>query len=133
MTEKKKILLVEDEALIALNEIRVLEEHGFETLHVCDAESAIDTVNESTVDLILMDIDLGPDRIDGTRAAEAILDRHEVPIVFLTSHAEREIVEKVKGITRYGYILKDSGEFVLIETITMALEYSRRTDALNPL
>lgn len=40
--------------------------------------------------------------------------------IFLTSHNEKAFVEKVKSITNYGYIIKNSGEFVLVESITMA-------------
>ena len=55
-----------------------------------------------------------------------------MPIVFLTSHAERETVERVRGITRYGYVVKDSGDFVLQSSIEMAFELfgaHRRTEA----
>jgi CheY-like chemotaxis protein len=68
-----------------------------------------------------MDIDLGSG-IDGTEAAQIILEHKNLPIVFLTSHREKEVVEKVKGISRYGYVLKNSGEFVLVEAVTMAFE-----------
>jgi hypothetical protein len=37
-------------------------------------------------------------------------------------HSEKDIVDRVKGITRYGYVLKNSGEFILIESIAMACE-----------
>ena len=60
--------------------------------------------------------------MDGTVAAEIILKDHDIPIIFHTSHAEKEMVEKVKGITRYGYVLKNAGEFVLLESIQMAFE-----------
>lgn len=68
-----------------------------------------------------MDIDLGRG-IDGTEAATRILEQRRVPIVFLTSHAEREVVDRVKGITRYGYVVKNSGPFVLVESVHMGLE-----------
>lgn len=117
-----RILLVEDEAIVALDEARVLKAHGFDVVRAPSGEVAIEqAVNDSSIDLILMDIDLGT-AMDGTEAAAAILAVREVPIIFLTNHSEREIVEKVKGITRYGYVLKSSGEFVLIEAITMGLE-----------
>jgi PAS domain S-box-containing protein len=118
--EKKTILLVEDEALIAMDEAQTLENHGFEVIIVYTAEEAIATVNESSIDLILMDLDFGKGRMDGTEAATHILEKHDLPIVFLTSHAEKEYVNKVKNITGSGYILKNSGEFVLIESINMA-------------
>ncbi|MFW5807198.1 MAG: PAS domain S-box protein, partial [Spirochaetota bacterium] len=59
---------------------------------------------------------------DGTEAAERILAEVNVPVVFLTSHTEREYVDRVRDITSYGYVAKHSGEFVLIESIRMALQ-----------
>lgn len=123
--DKKTILLVEDEALIAINEAALLEKHGFEVITAYNAEKAIKTVQENNIDLILMDIDLGKGKMDGNEAAEIILGEQELPIVFLTSHTEKEMVDKVKGITRYGYVLKNCGEFVLIESINMAFELFR--------
>mgnify|MGYP006293823645 FL=1 len=124
-TPAKTILLVEDEAIIALKESAVLKKYGFAVMTVHSAGKAVRAVSEHTIDLILMDIDLGEGEMDGTQAAEQILRDHQLPIVFVTSHSEQEMVEKVKGITRYGYVLKNAGEFVLIEAITMAFELFR--------
>jgi PAS domain S-box-containing protein len=118
----KTILLVEDEAPIAMNEAQMLGKHGFEVITAYNGKKAIDKVNANSIDLILMDIDLGPGKMDGTEAAQVILKEYDLPIVFLTSHAEKEMVDKVKSITNYGYILKNSGEFVIIESINMAFE-----------
>src|SRR6056297_1776019 len=99
----KKILLVEDEALIAMSEARMLKKHGFEVNVVYSGEQSIDKVNaDPSIELILMDIDLGRG-IDGTEAAEQILEQHDLPIVFLSSHTEPQVVEKTEGITSYGY------------------------------
>lgn len=118
----RNLLLVEDEALIAMNESALLEKHGYNVIPVYSGEAALRVVAEQPVDLVLMDIDLGDKKMDGTETAQKILAAHEVPMVFLTSHSEREMVEKVKGITRYGYVLKSAGEFVLLESIAMAFE-----------
>jgi PAS domain S-box-containing protein len=113
---------VEDEVLIAMDEAQTIKKHGYEVITAHTGEKAIEMVEQDPdISLILMDIDLGKG-IDGTQAAKAILEKHEIPIVFLTSHTEREYVDKVKQITRYGYVLKNSGEFVLIESINMAFE-----------
>ncbi len=118
----KKILIVEDEAVIAMNTARLIARHGYESRTAFSGEAAITAVDaEPDISLVLMDIDLGRG-IDGTQTAERILDRYQIPIVFLTSHSEKEMVEKVRGITRYGYVLKSSGEFVLMEAIHMAFE-----------
>lgn len=114
------ILLVEDENLIALNETRTIHKHGYEVRRASTGEEAVEIVeNDPQITLVLMDIDLG-EGIDGTEAAERILEIQEVPIVFLTGHSEKEYVDRVKEISDYGYVLKNSGEFVLIESIKNA-------------
>ncbi|MFW6213499.1 MAG: PAS domain S-box protein [Spirochaetota bacterium] len=116
----KKILLVEDEAIIALSETQMLKRHGYEVVTVHEGQTAIEVADaDSSISLVLMDIDLGPG-IDGTEAAQTILERHDLPIVFLSSHTEPEVVEKTECITSYGYILKNSGETVLLTSIRMA-------------
>lgn len=115
-----KILLVEDEALIALDEARMLERHGYETVTAYGGEQAIELVdNTPDISLVLMDIDLGAG-MDGTEAAAAILDKHELPVVFLTNHTEEEYVKRVEEITSYGIVQKASGEFFIIQAIKMA-------------
>lgn len=116
----KTILLVEDEALIAMNEKALLEKHGYNLLVAYRAEQAIEIAVNKGVDLILMDIDLGEGKMDGTEAAEFILNKKDIPIVFLSSHTDPDIVERTEGITSYGYIVKDSGETVLIASLHMA-------------
>ena len=119
---QRRLLLVEDEAVIALQQRRTLEKNGF-AVQVChngpDAVAA--ACGDPDLDLVLMDIDLGAG-MDGTEAARRILLERELPIVFLTSHTEREYVERVEAITRYGYVVKHAGEFVLIQSIKMAFE-----------
>ncbi len=124
MTNKnrKKILLVEDEIITARVTSNTFERNGFHVITAPSGEIALETIDiNPDVELVLMDIDLGSG-IDGTETARRLLDRHNVPVVFHTSHSEKEMVDSVKGITRYGYVLKNSGEFVLIEAINMALD-----------
>jgi PAS domain S-box-containing protein len=119
---RKTLLLVEDEAVIALDEAVTLESFGYRVLTAAGGAEAVETaLRNEEIDLILMDIDLGRG-IDGTEAARRILEKRSVPIVFLTSHAEREMVERVCGLTRYGYVLKNAGEFVLRSSIEMAFD-----------
>jgi PAS domain S-box-containing protein len=118
----KTILLVEDEALIALAEAATIRRSGYEVITAYSGEAAVRQALDGTVvSLVLMDIDLGKG-IDGTDAARRILAERDMPIVFLTSHSERDMVEKVRGITHYGYVIKDSGDFVLQSSIEMAFE-----------
>ena len=118
----RTLLLVEDEAIIAAAEKQRLEAAGYRVSTACNGEDAVALVRRGeVVDLVLMDIDLGPG-IDGTGAAQEILSIKDIPIIFLTSHSEKEMVERVRRITRYGYVLKNSGDFVLHSSIEMAFE-----------
>ncbi len=118
--EKKTILLVEDEPFIAMKEASTLEKFGYNVIMANTGEKALsiflDTLN---IDLVLMDIDLGKG-MDGTQAAAIILGNRDVPLIFLSSHTERHIVDKTEGISSYGYIVKNTGETVLIASIKMA-------------
>lgn len=117
---ERTLLLVEDEAIIALNQREQLERHGFAVVVASSGAAAVDTLRrDPSIDLVLMDIDLGPG-MDGTAAAREILALRSVPIVFLTSHGDPEYVNRVREITSFGYVLKSSGEFVLVQSIEMA-------------
>ncbi len=117
-----RLLLVEDDALIAMNEKMQLQKIGYSVDHVLTGEAAVTVAlnSDSRPDLVLMDIDLGKG-IDGTQAAEQILNERDMPVVFLSSHTEPEVVEKTEEITSYGYVVKNSGITVLDASIKMAL------------
>ncbi|MBK7057785.1 MAG: PAS domain S-box protein [Leptospiraceae bacterium] len=117
----KTILLVEDEIIIAMMELKLLEKEGYRVIHAANGEEAIDIVNNSPIDLILMDIDLGKG-MDGTETAREILRTHNLPIVFLSSRTEKDIVQKTEVITSYGYIMKNSGIIVMDASIKMAFK-----------
>jgi PAS domain S-box-containing protein len=117
---KKTILLVEDETLIALQEQALLQEYGYTVMIVNSGEKAVAIMREqNTIDIILMDIDLGKG-MDGTEAAGLILKDKDIPIVFLSSHIESAIVKKTETISSYGYIIKNSNITILDASIKMA-------------
>ncbi len=117
---RKTLLLVEDERIVALGEKKTLERHGYQVVLVFTGEEAVETVDRTPeVDLVLMDIDLGSD-IDGTDAARRILEKHDLPIVFLSGRTDTDTVEKTEGITSYGFIDKSSGPAVLSAAVKMA-------------
>jgi PAS domain S-box-containing protein len=131
---RKTILLVEDEAILAMTEKMQLEKYGYAVKTVNTGEKAIEAVKTiPEIDLVLMDINLG-DGIDGTEAAEIILKDHDIPIVFVSSHTEREVVEKTEKITSYGYVVKNSSMTVLDASIKMAFKlYLAKEDIRNHL
>lgn len=119
---KKLALLVEDDPIIALDERYHLESYGYAVIVARDGEKAIAAFRaEPGIDIVLMDIDLGPG-IDGTQAAQAMLAERKIPVVFLSSHTERELVERTESITSYGYVVKNSGITVLDASMKMAFK-----------
>ena len=125
----KRILLVEDEAVLALSEAEILKKKGYEVVTAYSGEESIEAVkSDPEISLILMDINLG-EGMDGTEAAENILKERDLPVVFLTSHSEKSYVDKAAEIVNYGYVLKSSGEYVLFESIRRAYRlYDHESD-----
>ena len=122
MTEiKKNILIVEDNVSVALMEKSWLRAEGYNVLHVTTGEQAVEIVNlkNESIDLILMDIDLGSG-MDGADTAGKILDNNDMPILFLSSHNEDSIVKKAAAIPSYGYVYKDNKGTILLASIEMA-------------
>jgi CheY-like chemotaxis protein len=120
---RKRIPPVEDEAIIAIATCRELERLGYETDHATTGEEAIAARLDSPPDLVPMDIDLGAG-MDGATAAEPILASRDIPIVFLSSHAEPAIVERTERVADYGYVAKHSGIAILNASIRMAFRLS---------
>lgn len=129
---QKSILLVEDEAIIAMNTAAMLRKEGYWVELAYNGSQAIEKVKAApgTIDLILMDINLDPG-MDGTKTAQEILKEHNIPILFLSSHTEPKIVEKTEKITSYGYVVKNSGITVLAASIKMAFKLHAAHQALQ--
>lgn len=119
---RQTILLVEDEVLLAMATANKIKYFGYDVMMAHSGEDAVKlALEDKCISLILMDVNLGGE-IDGPEAATQILAVRHLPIVFLTSHTEEEYVTRVKEITRYGYVVKHSGDFVLKSSIEMAFE-----------
>jgi len=118
----KKLLVVEDEIITALAESALLKNNGYEVQAVSNGEQAVEAVKRNDqIDLVLIDLNLGAG-INGAETSKKILEIRELPIVFLTSYTGKEIVDQVRHITRYGYVIKGSGEYLLLSSIEMAIE-----------
>jgi two-component system, response regulator PdtaR len=117
----ERILLVEDERIVALSEARRLEDRGYSVTAAASGEEAIELLERGlSPDVVLMDLDLGPG-IGGDDAAEAILDRWELPIVFLSSFGRQVIEDRVRGINHCGCVLKGSSDSILVSSIEAAI------------
>jgi diguanylate cyclase (GGDEF)-like protein/PAS domain S-box-containing protein len=118
----KKILIVEDSRLNAQITSDILSKYGYKTEMVRTGEEAVEKARSSQgPDLILMDIEL-EGKIDGIDTARIIQQSKDIPILFLTANTNKEIMEKIRSVTGYGYVLKGADEYVLVSTVEMALK-----------
>ncbi len=118
---KEKILIVEDEKVIALDIQRRLERYDYIVVGMAgEGAEAIALVEESRPDLVLMDIEL-PGAMNGIEAAKRIRAAHGTPVIFLTAYSEPSLIEQAKSAEPFGYILKPFKERELLTTIDIAL------------
>jgi class 3 adenylate cyclase len=125
MIGKTKILIVEDEDIIALDIKRVLENLGYEvTSFVGKGIEAIKKTEQEKPDLILMDIMLA-DGLSGIETAEIIKGKFDVPIVFLTALTDEETLQRAKLTEPGAYLLKPFDERGLHSAIEIAIHKFR--------
>ncbi|MFH1982114.1 MAG: response regulator [Pseudomonadota bacterium] len=126
-----RILVAEDEAIIALDLKEKLETLGYTVVDVAaSGEDACTLADKHRPDLVLMDI-MMPGRMDGTAAATCIRERFSIPSVYLTAFATDAVVARAKTAGAYGYIIKPFSQNQLKATIDIALTRSRLDQALR--
>lgn len=116
-----KILVVEDEPLIALDIKRRLLRLGYEVVEISNsAETAWQAIAQFNPDLVLMDVQLEGE-INGIQTANYIRTQYNIPIVFLTAHADEVTLNQAKLTRPFGYIVKPFENHDLSTTIEIAL------------
>lgn len=122
---KPKIMVVEDEFIVATSIQKALVNLGYEVPAVVSTgKAAIKKALDIKPDLVLMDIVLKSD-MDGITAARQIHHHFNIPIVYLTAYANKEILEDAKITEPYGYLVKPYNEKDLKTTIAMALHKAK--------
>lgn len=119
---KVRILIVEDEILLAKDIQNRLEDCNYEIVGIAPsvdkALALISTIPE--IDIILLDITLKGDK-DGIHLAQIINEKYEIPFIFLTSHADSDMVNRAKAVKPYAYILKPFNDLQVSIAIDVAL------------
>ncbi len=118
---KIKVLIVEDERLIAENSAIILERLGYEVGKICsNSQAALAEIRENRPDIVLIDILLQGEH-DGITFAETLRYEHDIPFVFVTATSDESILNRAKVTSPYGYIIKPFNEKDLHSNIEMAL------------
>lgn len=118
----RKILIVEDDRLIALDYEVSLEKLGFVITSIVDTgEDAIEHAATEKPDLVLMDISL-KSKMDGVEAASVIYSQLRIPVIFVTAFSEAKLIERAKKTGSFGFLLKPFNRTELYVMIEMALD-----------
>ena len=117
----ERILIVEDEKIIALDLQRRLERFGYSVIGMAsDGAEAVTAAREGRPDIILMDIMLAG-AMDGIEAAKQVRAELGIPVIFLTAYTDERTLDRAKEVEPFGYILKPFKERELYTTIDIAL------------
>lgn len=124
-----RILIVEDEALIADHLAIILGEKGYTISGICDnADDALALAAEGNTDLALLDIMLRG-ALDGIDTAHTLRSKYHIPFVYITSSADERTIERVKHTEPEGFILKPFHEQDLLNQIGIILHRIQHTAA----
>lgn len=129
MSNKRRVVVAEDEALIRLDLTSLLEDAGYEVVAaVTDGQAAIEAVEEFRPDLVLMDVAMPV--LDGVTAAAKITEQRLCPVVMVTAYSQVELVERAADAGAMGYLVKPVSPTSLLPSIEVAIA---RFEQLNQL
>jgi CheY-like chemotaxis protein len=140
--DKIKILVVDDERLVAVGIKEQLEELGYKVVGMASTgHEAIEAALDKNPDLILMDIVLKGD-MDGIEAAKTIQSRRDIPIIYITAYSDEDIIARAQLTEPYAYIVKPLKNSELKANVQLAIykhefekkkkEASKRITAIIP-
>lgn len=117
----KKILVVEDEALIAFDIKLILEKEGYDVItNIKTVETAIACIEENNPDMVLIDINLNQNK-DGVDLGTYLLAKDTIPYIYITSYSNKVVLDRVHDTRPHGYIVKPFRAENLITTLAVVL------------
>ncbi|HEV7553935.1 MAG TPA: response regulator, partial [Kofleriaceae bacterium] len=102
----RSVLIVEDERIVAKDLQQTLNGMGYDAFAIASsADEALRRASERCPDIVLMDIRIKGAR-DGIETATILRERHDVPIIYLTAHADEATIDRARNSEPYGYLMK---------------------------
>ena len=118
--EHPRGVVAEDEALIRLDLVELLEEHGYEIVgQASDGEEAVRLANELEPDLVVMDVKMP--KMDGITAADKIAEDRICAVVMLTAFSQRDLIKRAKEAGAMAYVVKPFDASDVIPAIEIAM------------
>jgi len=129
-SDKTRVLIAEDEAIIRLDLKEMLEEEGLLVVgEAADGESALRLAAETTPDLVIMDIKMPG--MDGLTAAERLAETSEAAVLILTAFSQKDLVQRAADAGAMGYLVKPFQKADLMPAIDVALARHAQMRALR--
>ena len=126
-----RILIVEDETIIAMGIEQSLQDAGYEVCGLFNTgEKVLDALSTLQADLVLMDIRLAG-RLDGVETADRIRQAWQLPVVFLTAMNDSSTLKRAKRTEPFGYVIKPCDDYELIAAIEVALARHKAETAMR--
>ncbi len=133
--EHIKIIVVEDDVIIAENLKWTLLELGYDVVDVCNNyQETINSIKENDFDLLILDINLGSyENESGIDIARALPDIKEIPFIFLTAYSDKDTIREANALNPSAYLVKPTNEGTLFACIQMAIEnFNNHKKPINP-
>jgi len=119
--EKIKILIVEDELIIANDLSDILTENGYTVTGMAKSyTAALDELEKEIPDIVLLDIQISGDK-DGVDLANVIRNMYHIPFIFISSHTDRSTLSRVMESSPYGFLVKPFEDEDVLVAIELAL------------
>jgi len=116
-----KLLIVEDEAIIAEDISAICSYFGYDVIDTAhSAGHALNIIDSQSLDLVLLDINL-QDEVDGIDIAQYLVDTKNIPFIYITSYSDMDTLGRAKSTRPMGYIVKPFSKNQLLSTIEIAL------------
>jgi DNA-binding LytR/AlgR family response regulator len=130
--EKKTILLVEDDFLNRRLCKKILSANGYHIVEAKNANEAFELLQQEKITLVVLDINLGAKQQDGIGIGKTIMEKHNIPFVYLTAYDNADILPKAIATTPHSYLTKPFKNVDLIMSVELAIRQFSYKETRKP-
>lgn len=129
---QKSILIVEDDFLNRRLAKKILTENGYSIFEAKNAKEALEILKKETIDVAILDINLGENEQDGIALGQKIKDKYALPFIYLTAYYNADIIDKAIATSPYSYLTKPFKNVDLITSVEIALKQTALQHKYKP-